>query len=103
VPWVFGDEIVATRLSIRAPSLSEEEEQKMGASVLYRHTSMATGDQTAGDEATADQIVVTTRRRKKRSAAASQSASVAGMKLDEDDDGFFENDCDVLDFADDRV
>lgn len=39
----------------------------------------------------AEQIVVTTRRRR------------GGRQGDGDEDGFFEDDCEVLDFADQRV
>lgn len=99
-PWTFGNDIATTRLDIRAPNLSDEEEQNSGASVLYRHTSMTTGEQAENDDGMAEQIVVTTRRKKNKT--PHQSMLAAGMEP-EDDDGFFEDDCDVLDFAEDRV
>lgn len=99
-PWVFGNDISTTRLDIRAPVHSDEEEQKVGESVLYRHTSMTSGEPTGNDHSMANQIVVTTRRRKNKT--PHQSMLAPGAKLDEED-GFFEDDCDVLDFAEDRV
>jgi hypothetical protein len=104
-PWVFGNDFATTRLDIRPPTVSDEEEQNVGASVLYRHTSMTSGEQIGSDEAVADQIVITTRRRKTRTphqSVLAAAASAAAMKP-EQDDGFFEDDCDVLDFAEDRV
>jgi hypothetical protein len=46
---------------------------------------------TAGEDEDGAQIVVTTRRRR--------GAAVSAL----DEDGFFEDDCEVLDFADQRV
>ena len=99
-PWVFGHDMAATLLGIRPSALSDEEEKNSGGSVLYRHTSSTTGEQNAGAEGMTEQVVVTTRRRKTKT--PHQSTLAAGMKL-EHDDGFFEDDCDVLDFAEDRV
>jgi hypothetical protein len=99
-PWTFGDDIATTRLDIRPPTESDEEEQTSGASVLYRQTSVSSGEPTWNDEGMTGQVVVTTRRRKNKT--PHQSMIGAGMKAQEDD-GFFEDDCDVLDFAEDRV
>lgn len=101
-PWVFGDEIAATSLDLGLcpPTVSDGEDQNSGASVLYRHTSVTNGETIGSDEVGSEQIVVTTRRRKNK--GPHQSVLAAGVKLD-DDDGFFEDDCDVLDFAEDRV
>ena len=99
-PWVFGNDIATTRVDIHPAACSDEEEQKIGGSVLYRHTSLTSGERIGSEEGVADQIVVTTRRRKNKT--PHQSVLAAGMKA-EADDGFFEDDCDVLDFAEDRV
>jgi hypothetical protein len=99
-PWIFGNDMATTRLDIRPPTVSDEEELNSGASVLYRHMSTTTGEVTGGDEGIAGQVVVTTRRRKNKT--PHQSMLAAGVKV-EQDDGFFEDDCDVLDFAEDRV
>ena len=99
-PWAFGNDIPTIRLDIRPAALSDEEEHNIGASVLYRQTSTTTGESTGGEEARAEQVVVTTRRRKAKTPR--QSMLAAGMKSEEVD-GFFEDDCDVLDFAEDRV
>ena len=108
-PWIFGNDMATTRLDIRPPTVSDEEDLNSGASVLYRHMSTTTtttaGEVSGGgDEAIAGQVVVTTRRRKnKPPPPPHQSMLAAGVKAAEQDDGFFEDDCDVLDFAEDRV
>jgi hypothetical protein len=61
---------------------------------------MTTGEPTRGDDSRAEQIVVTTRRRKTKT--PHQSVLAEGDQVG-NDDGFFEDDCDVLDFAEDRV
>ncbi|KAL2188849.1 hypothetical protein L209DRAFT_741857 [Thermothelomyces heterothallicus CBS 203.75] len=89
-PWVFGQPIQATRLDLGVPqlldddpfSLALDDSRALPASAMERIL-QRTGDDDA-------QIVVTTRRR--RGAASLQ-----------DEDGFFEDDCEVLDFADQRV
>jgi WD40 repeat protein len=156
-PWVFGNDVATTRLDIRAPRNSEDDQEHNGpetahdrvmhrqgdgvaGSTLYRHTSMTSGGlesstlraRTPGDgggdddvHGLADQIVVTTRRRKNLNPAAGakgkggagyQSTIVGGSGAGPRavatavdggaggaEDGFFEDDCDVLDFAEDRV
>lgn len=90
--WVFGQPVDATKLDLGVPMVAEEESFNIASGdtralpasaieTVYHHVG-------ANDE----QIVVTTRRRKG-----------AGRAADPDDDGFFEDDCEVLDFADQRV
>jgi hypothetical protein len=99
-PVLFGGDIGTSKLSIRPSNVDDEEAENNGASVLYRHTSTTPAEQAGGGEEAAEQIVVTTRRRRNKTPHASMVR--AGTRL-EDDDGFFEDDCDVLDFAEDRV
>ncbi|KAF7508118.1 hypothetical protein GJ744_009559 [Endocarpon pusillum] len=99
-PWAFGNDIPTIRLNIRPAALSDEEEHNVGASVLYRQTSTTTGESTGGEEGRAEQVVVTTRRRK---AKTPRQSMLTARIQSEEDDGFFEDDCDVLDFAEDRV
>ncbi|CAK7218683.1 hypothetical protein SBRCBS47491_003592 [Sporothrix bragantina] len=90
--WVFGQPIVSTLVDTGFPPMSEEESfnisfeetRALPASAMER-----VFEQVGGDE----QIVVTTRRRR------------GGGRLpgDQNEDGFFEDDCEVLDFADQRV
>jgi hypothetical protein len=88
--WVFGEPIQATKLDLGLPSLPEDDSfsipldssRALPASAMERIL-QRTGDDDA-------QIVVTTRRRR-------------GTAPAKDDDGFFEDDCEVLDFADQRV
>lgn len=84
--WIFGQPILSTRVHIRSLYGSEEED---GLS------SPATSDVERVTTADEDQIVVTTRRRK---------SAIPGREEEIDDgDGFFEDDCAVLDFANQRV
>ncbi|KAL2022342.1 hypothetical protein VTK56DRAFT_5740 [Thermocarpiscus australiensis] len=88
--WVFGQPIKATELDLGLPHALEDDQfntapddsRALPASAMERILHRA-GDDDA-------QIVVTTRRRR-------------GPAPAHDDDGFFEDDCEVLDFADQRV
>ncbi|CAK7563228.1 MAG: hypothetical protein SEPTF4163_001091 [Sporothrix epigloea] len=90
--WVFGQAIVSTLVDTGFPPMSEEESlnisfeetRALPASAIERVFEKVSGD---------EQIVVTTRRRR----------GAGRIPGDEDEDGFFEDDCEVLDFADQRV
>ncbi|KAH0538673.1 hypothetical protein FGG08_004748 [Glutinoglossum americanum] len=89
-PWVFGQDIDATRLDVGPPvipgdGISVHEESLVGP--------METVLRLGKDDEEVEQVVVTTRRRKK---------AISGS-MGELEDGFFEDDCEVLDFASDRV
>ncbi|KZF25089.1 hypothetical protein L228DRAFT_243879 [Xylona heveae TC161] len=107
-PWVFGMPISTTRLNVGRSILGHDgdsdgdveidgEDGTAGHGAVIRTTagleqmehlmSLREGDEEV------EQIVVTTRRRRAR----------PGMQADNDDEGFFEDDCEVLDFAEDRV
>lgn len=97
-PWVFGNDISTTKLHVRSYSNSgddhEEEEDENAA--LHGHSLGAGGDMenliTLGNSTgNMEEVIITTRRKKRRSAA---------LKVD---DEFFEDDCEVLEFARDRV
>lgn len=94
--WVFGEPISATRLNIHSSPPFQDD--GMG-SIIYRDTSATTVLDKSG---VPEQIVSTTRRKKNKHAGKSMMAD-AGEGLPGDCDGFFENDMDVLDFAEDRV
>jgi hypothetical protein len=86
--WSFGRRIPAVRLELGHPPLGQrnffldDEHRALPSSAMERVMHMAPND---------DEIVVTTRKRRHHQ----------GTGLDED--GFFEDDCEVLDFADQRV
>ncbi|KAK4245403.1 hypothetical protein C7999DRAFT_16391 [Corynascus novoguineensis] len=88
--WVFGQPIQATRLDLGVSPLLDDDSLSLplDASRALPASAMERVLQRMGDDDA--QIVVTTRRR--RGAAPLQ-----------DEDGFFEDDCEVLDFADQRV
>lgn len=92
--WAFGQPLVTNRLSSRRHmsivedtfAMSSDDIRALPQSAMERSVARHRDD---GEE---EQIVVTTRRRR------------GGNRLgDLDDDGFFEDDCEVLDFADQRV
>lgn len=96
-PWVFGNDIPTTKVHVRSYSNStddqDDDKDEMGA--IHGHSFGAGGDMenliTLGNSTgNIEEVVITTRRKKKHSTPLK-------------DDGFFEDDCEVLDFARDRV
>ncbi|KAI9775276.1 MAG: hypothetical protein M1839_001328 [Geoglossum umbratile] len=89
-PWVFGQDIDATKLDV-GPSAIPSDEMSIHeeSSVGPMETILRLGK----DDEEVEQVVVTTRRRKKATSGT----------MGELEDGFFEDDCEVLDFASDRV
>jgi hypothetical protein len=85
--WAFGQDIPVVRLDLGLAAVAEEEydgpEDHIALPPSAMERVMQYGDQ--------EQIVVTTRRRR-----GAQGGS-------QGEDGFFEDDCEVLDFADQRV
>jgi hypothetical protein len=94
--WVFGEPISTTRLNLRSSTPLEDDD--MG-SVIYRDTSATTVLDKSG---VPEQIVSTTRRMKTKRGGKSMMANDS-EELPGDGDGFFEDDMDILDFAEDRV
>ncbi|KAK8090193.1 hypothetical protein PG997_005154 [Apiospora hydei] len=88
--WAFGQSISAVRIEVGPPipleddfSDSTADHRALPASAMERVMQVGEND---------EQIVVTTRRRR------------GGNRVsDAEEDGFFEDDCEVLDFADQRV
>jgi hypothetical protein len=88
-PWLFGEDVEATRISSPAMQTYDSGEDDAVAGVAARiENKLVLRD---GEEEI-EQVVVTTRRRR-----------VKREGTDEDEEGFFEDDCEVLDFAEDRV
>lgn len=96
--WVFGGDIPITKVHVRSYNTSDaaadDEQDDSGA--IHGHSFGAGGDMEnlislANSTGHVEEVVITTRRKKKTSAP---------LKVD---DGFFEDDCEVLDFARDRV
>ncbi|KAL3461059.1 hypothetical protein BJX64DRAFT_170334 [Aspergillus heterothallicus] len=94
--WVFGDSIPMSKLHVRRISTGSEDDgddtghehqQGLGGGI---ENLISLGNSTNNVE----EVVITTRRKKKHSLSQNQ---VSG------EDGFFEDDCEVLDFAVDRV
>lgn len=87
-PWAFGQPIPATKLDLGFSGPVEDsiivpdDHRALPASAMERVMQVGQND---------EQIVVTTRKRR------------SGRNHGHDDDGFFEDDCEVLDFADQRV
>ncbi|KAJ5630118.1 hypothetical protein N7528_003775 [Penicillium herquei] len=96
--WVFGADIPTTKVHVRSYSNTSEDatDDQDNAGAIHGHSIGAGGDMEnlislANSTGHIEEVVITTRRKKKSSAP---------LKAD---DGFFEDDCEVLDFARDRV
>ncbi|KAF2476567.1 uncharacterized protein BDR25DRAFT_277799 [Lindgomyces ingoldianus] len=88
-PWLFGQDVEATRISPPANQSYDSGDDDTMAGVAARvENKLVLRD---GEEEV-EQVVVTTRRRRVRREG-----------VEEDEEGFFEDDCEVLDFAEDRV
>ncbi|KAL4915739.1 hypothetical protein BDW62DRAFT_119457 [Aspergillus aurantiobrunneus] len=94
--WVFGGSIPMTKLHVRRVNAGSEDEsddavhehqQGLGGEI---ENLISMGNSTDNGE----EVVITTRRKKKHSMSQLQAGG---------EDGFFEDDCEVLDFAVDRV
>jgi len=96
IPWSFGGEIKSVKLDVGPAQDTEDsfyapsDHRALPSSAIERI--MRVTDHTND----MDQIVVTTRLRK-------SGRSGSGNAGDDDEEGFFEDDCEVLDFASQRV
>lgn len=89
LPWLFGEDVEAIRVSSTATHTYDSGDDDLVAGVAARiENKLILRD---GEEEV-EQVVVTTRRRRVKRDGA-----------EEDGEGFFEDDCEVLDFAEDRV
>lgn len=91
-PWAFGEHIPATKINPNSSSGNDDNGKKM-----YDESSRAKMENfisVEGNEKEGQQVIFTTRRKR---GAKKQSA---GQGNDED---FFEDDCEVVDFAEQRV
>ncbi|KAL4929298.1 uncharacterized protein BDV17DRAFT_79413 [Aspergillus undulatus] len=94
--WVFGNHMPMSKLHVRRLSAGSDDEDEDAAHELQQgpgggiENTISMGSSTGNVE----EVVITTRRKKKHSSA---SLGAGG------EDGFFEDDCEVLDFAVDRV
>jgi len=88
LPWLFGQEIETIRIVSPITHSYDSGEDDLVAGVAARvENKLVLRD---GEEE--EQVVITTRRRRTRKDG-----------LEEDEEGFFEDDCEVLDFVEDRV
>ncbi|KAI5304627.1 hypothetical protein KEM56_006237 [Ascosphaera pollenicola] len=92
-PWAFGAPIPSLRLNVCSPASDEENQDDDQVAHMVNHVS---AEGAVGDK---KQVVITTRRKKRNNIQASQ-LTARGLT---EEDGFFEDDCEVLDFAEDRV
>lgn len=96
--WVFGNDIRTTALHLGQAAYNDDDDDR-------EDERAASGERTSGGEmenhislgnasGDVEHVVITTRRKKKQATTSPNPG---------DDDGFFEDDCEVLDFARDRV
>jgi hypothetical protein len=95
--WVFGDDILTTKVHLRSFNSSSDVHGDEDENAAIHSNSLGAGGDieniiTLGNSTgNIEEVVITTRRKKRHSTP---------LKAD---DGFFEDDCEVLDFARDRV
>ncbi|KAL2863942.1 uncharacterized protein BJX67DRAFT_384298 [Aspergillus lucknowensis] len=93
--WVFGDNIPISKLHVRRISASSDED---GEGEVHEHQHGIGGIENlisvGNGTGNVEEVVITTRRKKKHSLSQHQASG---------EDEFFEDDCEVLDFAVDRV
>jgi hypothetical protein len=87
-PWAFGQPINAVKLDLGHQAAADEDFNTSDGHRALPASAMERVLEVGGND---EQIVVTTRRRR------------GARHTDIDEDGFFEDDCEVLDFADQRV
>lgn len=87
-PWVFGEALPAVRISVGAAASSDVDDPD-----LQQQSGMENLVSVQGNEKEGQQIVITTRRRKMAKVNVGEGA----------DEEIFEDDCEVVDFADERV
>ena len=85
--WVFGNDLPMAQVHVRRDDRDAVDEPGLGDE-MENHVSLS------NSTGNGEEVVITTRRKKKHS----PSPTSHGV-----DDGFFEDDCEVLDFARDRV
>lgn len=91
-PWAFGEPIPVTKVSVGSSTAVDDDAE------LFQQTSQMPLDQFSGvgDDDVSQQVVVTTRRKR-----GARRGTVDHDR--QDDEEFFEDDCEVVDFAEERV
>ncbi|KAK5696998.1 hypothetical protein LTS12_028555, partial [Elasticomyces elasticus] len=104
--WVFGDEISTSKLHVRPFSSGggdDGDDDNDDDDITHEHQPGFGGDMEnlislGNSTGNVEEVVITTRRKKRHASPFPSTGFGADM-----DDGFFEDDCEVLDFARDRV
>lgn len=92
-PWAFGESIPAIKISVGSGRVVDNDE---ALSLQSRQTQMENFVSVEGTEEQGQQVIVTTRRKR-----GSKKGATSGSSRDDED--FFEDECEVVDFADERV
>ena len=87
-PWVFGQNIPATKVNVGSAVHDADSDTDQGAPAPMENLISFQGNEEEGQ-----QVVVTTRRKRDKKGQAAEG----------DDGEFFEDDCEVVDFAESRV
>lgn len=97
IPWAFGGTIKTIKLDVGPPQNAEDEDEAPSDHRALPSSAIERVLRITDSNEDVEQIVVTTRRRKGVSRSGTDNAE------DADGEGFFEDDCEVLDFASQRV
>lgn len=92
-PWAFGESIPATKVSVGSSTTVDNDREHFQQT---SHAPMENFISVEGNEETGQQVIVTTRRKR-----GARRGTVDPDPRDDED--FFEDDCEVVDFAEERV
>lgn len=100
--WVFGDDISMSKLHVRPFSSGGDDDDD--DDITHEHQPGFGGNMEnlislGNSTGNVEEVLITTRRKKRHTSSPYPSTTPRGDL----DDGFFEDDCEVLDFARDRV
>lgn len=99
-PWVFGNKIPVQPLNLRSASFADDLED--GNSIIYRETATANRTPRPGEEP-ADEVVITTRKRRGKTVVGENAGMSTTLGVTGEDEDFFEEDLEIVDWAGDRV
>lgn len=96
--WTFGEDIPAIRLNVGPTSHSDDEDDDAAVGRNSSAGRMENLISLGNVDGRVEHVVITTRRKKRQTPYATTTNDAAV-----EEDGFFEDDCEILDFARDRV
>lgn len=102
LPWVFGTDIPVQRLNLHSSYSTTDDDPDGGGtgSVIYRETATTNRTPRTAGEEPVEELVITTKKRKGKVKA---TATIEGVGDIGEDEEFFEEDVEIVDWAANRV